>query len=134
MKLKQLVDSIESLNVLVWLKLPVGVSYNISLLILDINPKFKLFNIKRNELLEEFAINEEKDWEKIFHFETIEKQNKFNDVVSELLDQEIDLNIPTIYLKDLWDIEIEPKNLINLTWLIKSYDESRQKENGVPSV
>jgi hypothetical protein len=121
MKLKDIVNSIEAINALMALKLPVVSSYKLSVFVSKIQPELTAFNEKRSELVKEFGAPKLDDAGKEtdqFTF-TTEKGKEFNDKQNELLEQDVNVEIPEIKIADLGNVEIEPNKLIVLAWLIK---------------
>jgi type III secretory pathway component EscR len=122
MKLKQLVEGAESLSILMGLKLPIVAAYKLSLFIKKSNPELEEYNKRRNELLPEYAEQikdkEGKDTGQ-FKFKNDEKAKKFSDEINKLLDQDISVEVPEFKISELEGLNIEPKHLVNLDWLIK---------------
>jgi len=121
MKLKDLVIGDQSIANLSAQKLPVAVSYKISVFIKKMQPELTSFNEKKNELVKEYGtvkLNEEGKETENYEFKG-ENIAKFNEKIEELLDQDVAIEVPDIKLADLGDITIEPRNLINIAWLIK---------------
>ncbi|MFA7662762.1 MAG: hypothetical protein WCX88_02490 [Patescibacteria group bacterium] len=122
MKLKQLVDGVESLGVIMGLKLPVVAAYKISLFVKKSNPELEEYNKKRNEMLADYAeqIKDEegKDTNQ-FKFKDEDNAKKFSDEINALLDQDITVEVPEINISELADVSIEPKHLVSLDWLLK---------------
>jgi len=122
MKLKQLVEGIDSLGILMELKLPSTISYRIALLAKKINPELEAYNKQRNELLKEYAspVKDEdgKDTGQL-KFKDEQAIKDFNGKIEPLLEEEINVDIPEINIADFAGINIEPKHLVNLDWLIK---------------
>lgn len=122
MKLKTLVDSIESLNVLTNTKIPATVSYKISLFIKKSQDELDLYNSKRKELLEEYGtevLSEDGKKTGNYKFETEDSAKNFNEEINKLLDQDITIESPEVKISELSKIDIEPKYLLALDWLIK---------------
>lgn len=114
LKLKQLIESQESIGKLIETKLPVKVSYRLNRLVNYINPELRIFTEKRLELFKEFGVHDtEKDiWE-------IKPENSetFTEEITKLMDEEVNIDFQTLKLADLGDISIEPKYLVN--WIFE---------------
>lgn len=122
MKLKYLVDGAEALGQLMQIKMPIVLSFKLSLFIKKINPAVEEFGKKRNELL---AIHAEKILDKDkketgqMKFTDKEKAEEFTKEINLLLDTEVKVEVPEIKIEEFGNIEIEPKLLMNLDWLVK---------------
>lgn len=123
MKLKKLISGVDSLGVLMGMKLPIVLSYKLSLFVKKINPEVEEYGKKRDELLREYAdpIKDEKG-EKTnqMKFKGDKALKAFNEKVEALLDQDVKVDVPEIKIEEFQGLEIEPKYLTNLDWLIKA--------------
>ena len=122
MQLKELVNSVKAINTLTTEKLPITVSYKISLFLNKIQPELKIWEDKRMELIKELGTpktdEEGKEVAGEFKFDE-EKGKEFSNKINELLDEEVSVEVPDIKIADLGDIKIAPETLVSLTWLIK---------------
>jgi len=122
MKLKELVGGVESLGVLMETKLPIVLSFKLSLFVKKVNPEIEEYGKKRDELLKELAdpIKDEKgkDTGKM-KFKNEEVIKEFNSKIEELLSQDVKVDVPEIKISEFEGLEIEPKHLASLDWLIK---------------
>ena len=119
--LKDLVNSLEALNFLSLQKLPVFVSFKLSLFMKNASAIIEVYEQERNKLIEELGkpvIGEDNKPTGNFKFED-ENAKKFNETINGLLEQSVEIVIPEIKINELNGITIEPKYLIPLTWLIK---------------
>ena len=102
--------------------MPIVLSFKLSLFIKKINPAVEEFGKKRNELL---AIHAEKILDKDkketgqMKFTDKEKAEEFTKEINLLLDTEVEVEVPEIKIEEFGNIEIEPKLLMNLDWLVK---------------
>jgi len=121
MKLKEIINGLEALNNLAEQKLPILVSFNIGLFIKNIADTVKTYEEKRKELIKELGtVNKDAEGKETGKFDfTKENAVIFNEKINVILDAEIDVKVPEINLSDLSDLKIEPKNLIQLSWLLK---------------
>lgn len=123
MKLKQLIEGVESLGILMGTKLPIVLSFKLSLFVKKINPEVEEYGNKRNELLKEYAEPiKEKDGKDTgqMKFKDEKAIKAFNEKIEELLKQDIKVDVPDIHINEFAGLEIEPKHLGNLEWLIKA--------------
>lgn len=121
MKLKQLILSVESLSYLSSLKLPAVTSYKLALLTKKINPDIEEFHKTRNEKLKEYGEEIMEDEKSTGKF-NIKQENIeiFNKEIDDLLETELNIDIPDVSISEFSGINIEPKYFIELEWLIKS--------------
>ena len=121
MKLKQIVESLTSVNELMSQKLPVKISFKLSQFANEINPSVENFNKIRAEKLEEHAekLESKENGDVQYKFKDDEAAKKFNEEINGLLEEEVEVKVPDIKIDDLGDISIEPSKLISLDWLIK---------------
>lgn len=122
MKLKQLVEGTESLGVIMGLKLPIVLSFKISLFAKKVNPELEEYGKKRNELLKEYTdpVKDAKGKDTSnLKFKNEKAIEEFNKKLEPLLEQEINVDIPDISISEFQGVEIEPKYLVALDWLIK---------------
>jgi len=121
MKLRDIVNSIESLKNLTSLKLPVVTSYKLSLFLNKLQPELTTWDTKKNELIKEYGTPKlDKDGKETDQFEFKgNKLKEFNEKIEEIVEQDISLEVPEIKISDLGNIEIETNKLAPLCWLIK---------------
>ena len=113
MKILNILNSQEWLNKLIKMPLDIKIAFKLKTFILEIDNKMKAFNEVKDEYVKKYW--EEKDWNIKVKDENIKI---FNDEISKLLEEEIDINIPEIKLEDIkWDIDTA--TLIQLDYLIK---------------
>jgi hypothetical protein len=121
LKLRDVVNGLQSLNLLGEQKLPVFTSFKISLFIKSIAPIIETYDKERNKLVTELGIpvkNKDGKETSNYNFEK-EKGEEFTTKINELLDEVIDVKVPAINVKDLGDIKIKPKSLLQLAWMLK---------------
>jgi len=121
MKLKQLVNSVESINALVSQKLPVVVSYKLSLFLKKIQPELSTWDEKKDALIKEYGkIKKDEKGVDTTEYEIIKEDVKaFQAKLDTVLEEEIKIDVPEIKINDLGAVEIEPKHLLALDWIIK---------------
>jgi len=109
-KLSQIVNSVESLNKIVEIKLPVKVAYKVNRLINKINPELKTYNESRETLVKEYGDEQEDgSWKVVDPV----KLNEFAIKLTELLEVEIEVEFEKIKIEDLGEALIEPKNMVD---------------------
>ena len=115
MRLGDLVNVIESLNVLVQKPLKTAIGYKIAVFLKKVEPEYNTFTTKRDELIKSLGSSE--DGQKYL----IKPENiqTYNDQFGELVETEVDIRPPKIKLSDIQDIEIEGKYLFQLTDIIE---------------
>jgi hypothetical protein len=117
---RQLLNSVDSLTQLNTLKLPVKTSFRIAKLSRAIDDVLKAYRDTLKNLQEEHAERDEVG-EKV----VVENQISFKDPVvfdsafQELLDCETDVPIKQISIGTFGSVEVEPKLLYHLDWLLK---------------
>jgi hypothetical protein len=120
--LRDVVNGLSALNVLVEQKLPVFSSFKLSLFLKNVSPVIESYEKERNKLVKEFGtptMDKEGKETGNYTFPDAEKAKEFTDKINSLLDVEIDIGVPEIKVSDLGDISIEPKYLTSLIWLLK---------------
>ena len=122
MQLKYIVEGAEALGKLMVIKMPVVLSFKLSLFIKKINPEVEEYGKKRNELLAKYAKPElDKDKKETGQMKFKDKKavESFNKDINELLETEVKVEIPEIKIAEFGDVKIEPKSLMSLDFLIK---------------
>lgn len=122
MKLNTIISSQDALLKLSNTKLPVKIAYSVSKMISKLQPELKIYEEARQKLVKELG---EEDTEK--QTTTVKPENfaKFQEEMTKLLDVEVDLSyglgkeIEKIKVADLGDITMEPKELLQLDWLLE---------------
>jgi len=117
--LKELVGGVEALTVLSSLKLPVFVSFQLSMFLKNTTPFLEIFDEQKLKLAKEMGTQiKDKNGKETGNYNLDKEQaEKFNEKIKPLLEAELDIKIPEIPLLSLGDINIEPKYLLALTWL-----------------
>jgi hypothetical protein len=121
LKLKDIVNSLEALNILTAEKLPVFTSFKLSLFLKNVSPAIEVYQKTRDELINELGAKVlDKDGKETeqFKFEP-EKAKEFNEKISAVLEEVIDVKVPLIKISDLDGVKLEPNNIAKLLWLIK---------------
>lgn len=104
MKLNDVISSVEALRILSKLPLKAAVSFRIAKLLREVDVILQDFGSAQAALQDKYKNTEGEGFRKEF---------------AGLLDEDVTLNVPTITLADLGDIEIEPVHLMTLSWLIR---------------
>jgi hypothetical protein len=113
MQLKELVNSQEWINKLIKLEMPIKKAYELRKFIIEVDNKLKAYNTTREDLIKKYW--EEIDWQVKVKDENMQKF--FNDI-NEIIEEEIEINIPEISIDDI-DWKIWTDVLLQLTYLIK---------------
>jgi hypothetical protein len=116
LKLEEIINASPALQTLSNTKLPVLVSFKLSMLLKELNPVYQSYNESRTKLLEKYGkLNKEKT---NYDFDG-NKREEYAEKHKELLQADIKLDIPDIKISELDDIKIEPIFLEQLNWLLK---------------
>lgn len=113
MKIIDIVSSVDALNLLKNVKLPVKSSYWISRIADKALQEATLFHEKRNELIKK--LGEKKDPAVDMYTVKPEHDEEFKTTIKELSEIEVPFDFTPININDLGDVEIEPRLL--LPWL-----------------
>jgi len=119
-KLRDIINGLESLKILSEQKLPVFTSFKVSLFIKNVNPIIETYGKERNKLIQELGtLIKDKDGKETGNYNFSKENGKeFNEKINTILDENADIKTPVLALKELEGISIEPKYLSNLTWMI----------------
>ena len=116
MKLVVLINSLSAIKELADLPFKAVVSFRLKKFLLSVSEHEKAYTDARAVLFERYGTPD-------VGGNTISIKKEHLDVfqhdMAELLDEEIELNIPEITISDFGDITIEPSKLLQLEWLIK---------------
>jgi len=113
-KLFEIVDSISVLNKLQVQELPAKTAYKVQKNIKEITEEIQEFETIRTKLVEKYS-KENKDGIKYIPEENMEKANI---ELTELLQEEIEINISKININDL-SFRISPLDLAKIDWMIE---------------
>ena len=114
LKLSQIVNSIESLNVLVDTKFPAKVSYRLKRIVDKVNPILKTYNEKRDELITEYGTKDEVSGN--MSVTDPEKIKLFMEKLNEILEVEEEVDITPIPSEFLGDTEVEAKHIVDFVF------------------
>jgi hypothetical protein len=120
LKLETLLNSIQSLQKIISLKLPVAISFKVGKTMKAIDDELTNFNEVKNKRIKELGEeikNEEGAPTGKFQV-TKENTPVWEKEHKELLDREIKIDIYKLSLSDFGDEKIEPAVFMNLDWLI----------------
>lgn len=119
-KLGELDIILESMNKLIQKEMPVKASFLFGRLFKKLAEEYALFDSDRKKLLIKYCELDENDEVKIkdnlAFFKSDEDANNFNKDILELSNLEIEIDWEPIEIDNLGDIEITPKDLINLNY------------------
>lgn len=117
-KLKNILDGLDALGTIYNQKLSGVVAHRLSKAIANVKDEIDTFNEVRDKLLKEYgSINEENPGQ--YTFETEEQRIKFEEEMGELLEKEVELNVPVLSEKDIEQIQISAAELATISWIIK---------------
>ena len=76
------------------------------------------FNKVREEKIKQYGEKIEVDGKELF---SVSEDNKdtFLSEITDLLDSEIEIDVPEIRLEDFGDVEMSPKQYLSLKWFVK---------------
>jgi len=114
MKVRNLISFNASLKKLLIQDLPVKISFKLGKLIKPLNEEYKIFAENKKKLFTKYG-EEEKGQVKI----KPENTKAFTKDFEELLNIEVEIDIPKIKVDDLGDIKISPLDMSNLDILIQ---------------
>jgi D-lyxose ketol-isomerase len=109
--ISQMLESLEGLELLSKVKLPVKTSYWINRISTKVNAELKVFQEQRDILIKEFG-EEKKDRKGIFEVKP-ENSEEYQKKVKELTAIEVELGFDKIKISDLGGIPIEPECMID---------------------
>ena len=118
MKLSQLIEIFPALNTLAQSKLPAKTGYRIVKAINMIKPELAAYDGERLKLCEELGTKTEDGQQ--FQFET-DAAKQFMEQLNALIDEEVDITLPTITPDDLGNLNIEPQHLLALDGIFIQY-------------
>ena len=107
--------SAEALTFLLTQPLNPVTAFRVSRVAKDVQPILEDFEKQRNDLITKHG---EKNGEGVLRV-TDENVEKFTNELSPLLEEKVAMDIPEIHSKDLGGIEITPRYIQALDWLIK---------------
>lgn len=116
MKLVTLIESETAISNLIKEKLPFSVAMDLREFVLNASKYTQSFHETKNAKIVELGVEIEPNKFQIQSQENIETYNK---EISEVLDKEIEISIPTISRTHLEKAEISTQDLITLNWLIQ---------------
>lgn len=118
MKISTLITSKPGLEELLNISFPINLSLKLSKFVTSINEVLQMFDNKKLAILKKYGTDMgEGRWE----FPTAEITSDVNDMIQKLIDEEVEIEVPTITIQDLIDnnTKIKPTTISSLDWLIK---------------
>ena len=117
-KLGQIENILQSMEVLILKELPIKTSYKLSKLIKTLTSEYELFESKRIDLVKRFAEKDKDGNVKEFDGGKVnickDTIQEFNDSFKELCDIDVVVEFEHISIESLGDINISTKDLFNL--------------------
>ena len=120
-KLKQIIDSETGLGIITNLEFKATELFKVTKFIEACDHEIKAFNSVREEKIKQFGEQREVQGKQVFEVSK-DNQEQFFTEMEELLNQDIELEVPEISLDAFGDIEMSPKEFLSLQWLIKKED------------
>ena len=117
-KLKQIIDSETGLGIITNLKFKATELFKVTKFVEACDQEIKSFNSVREEKIKEFGEQKEVDGKQVFEVPK-DNQEQFFTEMEDLLNQDIELDVPEISLDAFGDIEMSPREFLSLKWLIK---------------
>jgi len=117
-KLKQIIDSETGLGIITNLKFKATELFKVTKFVEALDQEIKSFNSVREEKIKQFGEQKKVDGKQVFEVSK-ENQQQFFTEMEELLNQDIELEVPEISLEAFGDIEMSPKEFLSLKWLLK---------------
>lgn len=117
-KLKNILDGLDALGLIYNQKLPGVVAHRLSKTITVVKDEIDTFNEVRDKLLKEHGTVSEENPDQ-YLFENEEQRLKFEEEMSELLEKEIEINVPVLSEQDIEHIQISAAELATISWIIK---------------
>jgi hypothetical protein len=114
MKLATLINSLEALKELGQARMKASIAFRVKKLITTVALHETAFNEARAELFKKVGEDSGNGQIHILPEHSTEFTEEFN----ALLAEEVEVNVPSISIDDLGDVQIEPSRLITLDWLI----------------
>lgn len=126
MKLSKLIESKESLQIVIKCPLPVGIAWDLKKSIRKMDEELKIFEELKNAKIVELGekiLNEEQ--QEVFKVKSTNLE-QFSKYMTELLEKEIEISFPTIKFEDIKNckdvngepIQLSTRDLLVLDWLI----------------
>lgn len=114
MKLWQLVNSINAINELLSIKLPLKTAFKLKVFVKNIDDELKSYEEIRTNLIKEL-------WEEVDGNIKVKEENinEFITKLNELLEQDTKTEVIELSIDELWEWNIDTKTLLQLDWLIK---------------
>lgn len=113
-KLEKLVMSVDSLSKLFEKPMPIRTTFRLKKIVQEVDNNLKIYDESRTTLLKKYGDMQEDNSYKV----DPEKQQELEDEHRELLDSEISFGFEPIPAELLGNIDMTPKDLLLLDWLI----------------
>lgn len=91
------------------------ISFRLAKMGKEINAELEIFNEKKQKLYEKYGVKKE---DNNFYI-TDENMEVFQKEYKELIEEETTISIPEIHLSDVENVDISPRDISTLDWLIK---------------
>jgi len=116
----KLVNSVDSLQSIGKLNLPVKTSFAIAVTLKEIDDALTVFNAEREKIINKYAELNEYNQPKVNEQGNVIITNvpDFNKDLNELLAIEVELNVNPISVEALGDIQLPPTSLMSISWIL----------------
>ena len=118
MKLGELVGSVTALSNLAAEKMKAKQAYRVSRVLMEANSHLEAFNSARDNAVEKYG---KKNGDGNIEVKPGSKESKkFNEEITALLDEDVEMKFDRIDLKEIGNLEVTVGDMIALDWLIDS--------------
>lgn len=125
-KLNDIINSIETFQVIMQQSVKGSLAFKIARLIRELNKEMETFNEQRRKILDEYCVKDENGQLSPDENGNIQIQPdkiaEFNDVFTNLLNTEIEINADKIPIDQLDGFEISPQQILNIEMFFEDGD------------
>ena len=116
MKVIDVVNATPVVQSLIGTKMSFGTAYRIKKIVDEVAVVSEQFEARRKELLDEYGTLSEDETQ--YEFPEDEKRTAFEDAMSEILEEDVDLDIKKVSIDALDGVDIEPANIALIEFMI----------------
>ena len=123
-QVKDVVNSIDTLREVVQRPLKARTAFNVAKLIRSIDGEYELYNTERDKLIKKYG-NKDENGELIVDENgrcrvADEDIPKFNEEIQELLNNEVTINAPKLYISELGEETFTPMQMLSIEKFLES--------------
>ena len=123
-QVKDIVNSIDTLREVVQRPLKARTAFNVAKLIRSIDAEYELYNAERDKLIRKYG-NKDENGELIVDENgrcrvADEDIPKFNEEIQELLNNEVTINAPKLYISELGEETFTPMQMLSIEKFLES--------------